>query len=923
MKKKFTYGLLLLATIGFSSNVFTSCKDNDEDIQTVMNKNDQALKDLIDQLKRAQEECKQSCSDKFQDILNKLGDKADAATLSKLQSDFDALLERIGETGKTWTEQEIRNMILEYCNYDYIKKLGFLTADDLKDINISITNINNQLNQVFGEGGLKDQITTLQNNYNTLSGNYEQLIKDLEAGKYGLTEQDVKDIVEKAYGTQIQTIITNITNLQTLVGEHSTALSELKTTVGSLDTRLTKAEKDAVDALTQANLNSAAIGAWVEMFPNSTITEEIKALQTKDEDLQRQLNTQSEKDKELEGLIQALDQKLDTHLAQYAIDLEALKNRVTACETAIEEIKTELQKLTQLEERLNSLITGMIVQGVYNPLFGTFSLPIGVQSNMLVNYYGFSDKPDFSFPSTQQIATVDNEPELTADEYEVLQASGLVPETIANGAVLIEEGNANLGKLFVTINPNNVDFTNGDLTLVNSQDENCTVKLKNLRRSDEVLTFGYSARSAQNGFYEADAYLEPNLEAIDPVKVQIDQRLKTAMKDILSDGRSGLRANALNLMKALYDQINGMLPAYGLKAAWNVNGVDYATYSNYNIAATTFRPLSYSFMNGQSINHKFPVIDPISQTIFDLSDKLDDFKFDFSDVTVNLDGKDITLDFEIAPIELKYDGTLSAVVKGDVIDESGQKIGTVEAKGEVSQEDMDKFLANIEDEFNNKIGTWNESLNKAFRDAIDQMLTKVDSAVEDLLAQMQNKINDKIEDLVTEIQDEINGKVGNYVGKFNNFIERYNSIARRLNSMLEDPNHYMQPAIFYRGSSARDFLLSANPANPTVLVNDGGDGFMLYATSLNAEIVAPSYKKVVAVTNVIDNATGKSAANAKAQCATINKSTEWLAQVCPGHQKRFAIPTRDMKPGYTYEILYTSVDYHGVTATCRYYVTMR
>ena len=30
-----------------------------------------------------------------------------------------------------------------------------------------------------------------------------------------------------------------------------------------------------------------------------------------------------------------------------------------------------------------------------------------------------------------------------------------------------------------------------------------------------------------------------------------------------------------------------------------------------------------------------------------------------------------------------------------------------------------------------------------------------------------------------------------------------------------------------------------------------------------------------------------------------------------------------MKSGHTYEILYTSVDYHGVTATCRYYVTMR
>lgn len=177
--------------------------------------------------------------------------------------------------------------------------------------------------------------------------------------------------------------------------------------------------------------------------------------------------------------------------------------------------------------------------------------------------------------------------------------------------------------------------------------------------------------------------------------------------------------------------------------------------------------------------------------------------------------------------------------------------------------------------------------------------------------------------MINDIKDQINNKVGSYIDRFNSFINRYNNIAKRINNFLDDPNYYMQPAIFYRGSAARDFLLSTNPANPTVLVNDGGNGFMIYATSYNAEIVAPSYKKVVAITDVIDNATGNSVADAQSQCVAINNSADFLAEVCPGYQKRFVIPTTNMKSGHTYEILYTSVDYHGVTATCRYYVTMR
>ena len=1043
MKKKFTYGLLLLASISFSCNVFTSCKDTEDDLRTEMNRNDQQLQDLLDQLKQAQEDCKQSCNTQFTSILLELAKKADAETLTQLQTKFDQLLDRIGSEGKTWTEEQIRAIVLEYCNYDYIKQLGFitegeadnkyLTAESLNNINLAITNITNQLNQVFGEGGLKDKVTQLQSdyeslkqlydalngtvtgNYRDLKGNYEQLsdnydaiktkldgisndytqlITDLTTGKYGLTKQDVMDMINEAYATQIQQILSdisviktnmeqydmkfiniqsqftdvndkfvnintlisqlttrveNLENLETTITDYGNRISTLENQVVDLSDRidgqdtkiedlnkaLTKAAKDAIDALALANYNStrlntlktlyddladdiANMGANIgDMTDLTNLADEIRALKQKDEDLQRQLNAQSQKDEELADAIQAVDDALNTHLVQYAIDLDALQQRVKANEDAIKAIQTELKKIAQLENRINSLITSMIVQGVYNPLFGSFSLPIGVQSNMLINYYGISDKQTYSFPSTQQIATVDNKPQISDAEYAVLQASGLVPASIENGAVLIDNNDANLGKLFLTINPNNVDFTDGDLTLVNSQDAACTVKLKNLKRSDEVLKFGYSARSAQNGFYEADAYLEPNLSSVSDVSVHIDDNLKSAMKDILSDGRSGLRANAFNLLKALYDQFNGILPAYGLKAAWTVNGQNYATYSTYNIAATTFRPLSYSFLHGQSLgNKRLPMIDPISNAIIDIN--AGDYQFDFGDITINIDTSDLNLDFSFADVKLDYTGNFDVTVKGEV---DGKEITLT---GKVDQNDLDGFIQQLEDQFTKQANEqWTKDVEDAFRKALTQLNDKINDAIKQAVKDMQVKINENIEKMITDIKDQINNKVGSYIDRFNSFINRYNNIAKRINNFLDDPNYYMQPAIFYRGSAARDFLLSTNPANPTVLVNDGGNGFMIYATSYNAEIVAPSYKKVVAITDVIDNATGNSVADAQSQCVAINNSTDFLAEVCPGYQKRFVIPTTNMKSGHTYEILYTSVDYHGVTATCRYYVTMR
>ena len=91
---------------------------------------------------------------------------------------------------------------------------------------------------------------------------------------------------------------------------------------------------------------------------------------------------------------------------------------------------------------------------------------------------------------------------MTAKDLEMLDVTPIRID--ADEMIIGEEGNA--GTLYMTVNPNTVDFSGTSFSLVNSQDEFSGVTLDTITKSDEVLNFGYS-RAANNGFYEAKAIM--------------------------------------------------------------------------------------------------------------------------------------------------------------------------------------------------------------------------------------------------------------------------------------------------------------------------------------------------------------------------------------------------------------------------------
>ena len=111
-----------------------------------------------------------------------------------------------------------------------------------------------------------------------------------------------------------------------------------------------------------------------------------------------------------------------------------------------------------------------------------------------------------------------------------------------------------------------------------------------MKRSDKVLQFGYS-RAADNGFYECYANVAP--EDVNKVQtMNVDASgLKDDIKAILKNrSAADLKGLAIDLAEAVKSM---KLDANAVKCEWeDADGQKHAVYSNYNVAATAFKPIS-------------------------------------------------------------------------------------------------------------------------------------------------------------------------------------------------------------------------------------------------------------------------------------------------------------------------------------------
>lgn len=960
MKKNFTKAVFLALTV-VSMGMFNSCKDHDDcningielnDLKNVVKTQQDQIEALIKQIEAIKEcNCTPLTPEQVQQMI-------DDAIKNKVSADefTNLVLDILKNYNGFTTIDEVNEAIEKYMKeHPYTGDGTGLTEDQIKEIITTAT-------QKFAtEDALNQAVSTLNDALAKANAAIDAANGKIDALAGVVNELNIAATQAIA---QLQTITTT---LSTDVEALKTQLNDIITNWGPKVEEVVKTSAEAL-ALAQSNLSQI-----------TTMQEQYEELVAKMDSLANLDHTQHPSyneydDTELRNSIAALAEEMKEYASK-----QALRDVLTAAELmhaeAIEYTKSVAEDVKELQTRvdelyaqvqenreyikgifgyLKKLITNITIQAVKNPVFGSFAFPWGVQSNILVGYYGESDV-DVRFPTTRSANYIYKEYALTAEDAKMLGSSVESYEKFGQ-PILVEETEGNAGTVYLTINPTNVDFSGTKFSLVNSQDEESPVKLGALNASDEVLKFGFT-RAVNNGFYEATAtFTEDNIPTLGVDEASIKSSLKAIAKEVIDNRQNmNIKEAAQNLYN-VFMEVNGSLDANGIKAAWDYTDAGetktQSVYSKYAIAATAIKPLSYEFLYDNLYGEKFenllPTISPIDEAILNDIINLDDLNiqlnFDLSGLNFKIDPINvqipaINIDFE----EIKIDniGELTAEVnipKYEIDNTSGTPVlkqnGTTKDTVKVDATSLKTAIEKSINEALDKAGASlgkdiQDQLNDALETQLNQAVANIEGAVNDLIQnQLANEINGQldaaIKDVMEQVKDQVTAGAGNYIEKANAYINKINAWSTKINNygkkFFENINSKLQVTVLYEGADGNLHQLSNNKKFPTVVNGEGV--FDVFVTSYTGEIIAPAFKKFIAVTNVFKD--GDSAQNGCADCKAALDDVnggEYFNKVFPG--SRYGVAIENMKKGYTYEIFYSGLDYSGKISARKFYVTVK
>lgn len=589
--------------------------------------------------------------------------------------------------------------------------------------------------------------------------------------------------------------------------------------------------------------------------------------------------------------------------------------------------------------RLDQLVTGILIQGVYSPVFGDFSLPIGVKSNLVFGWYGNNTLEDFNFPSNKSDYSATGDVDVK-----------FVSLGIRDGFVKIPEGNYpeadTIGTVYVTLNPLGHQFNDAPVTLVNSLGEPLPFEVV-LNPSKKLLTHGYTKSEISSYLYEGEVVLNPReTDDLETIEVNVDyKKLGSALKKVVKDRSTN---TAINLLRTVYDELNLRLPAYALQYGWTLEESDtefsaksYAVLSQYDLAVATAKPLGFNSLDGVGTSKQLPILGNIENLINKIKENgsmsfkldpitVDKITVDFGDLNIDVSGDENTgLTITIPNILVQKEGETAPQPVTLIL--STLEKGANESDKAFAQRVLpaDKFDANADYEYSYIEGLdgIQEGIVKGIQNALNGKDGVGDKIGKELQSQLQTQINKIIDKLNEDLGGQINDMFDNifdqfepYYGKINKVFNIYNKIARKVNDFLKDPAAYIQVTALYDMNGDYGFV-SGKASDPTIFTQKGGNAFSLYLTSYTGELIAPAYKKFVAVTGFKENGKWYYAGDAGWDNSVNNQT--YLNHVLDGNKIHIKVDATKFKAGNVYEFTYQAVDYRGATSTKKFYIEVK
>lgn len=919
MKKCVSKTLLMMAFTLSLVGSFVSCKDYDEDV-------------YVDLKSRITKET--SLREALQIQVNEL--QAYVETLRSCQCDLQNYL----------TKQQADLTYMKIS--DYQEKIAQISANEtaIALLQAAIDEINRKLAGIETKDDRVDGIITQISEMNTLILQVKALAEQaLEAAQNGKCECNLEPLENRVKALEDiiagwSDMITEVSKLAndglTMALKDSIWIVSQQKTIDSLINEINNRPEPLPDNIIE-RLNTLEQNTYTKEEINNMISE----LRTAISDVQSVANqalalaqVNSGRIDDLTARVKDLEDAVDDiqdDIDDINDELTALKNRVTTLEGKVQELDTKvleiLGQLEKLQNDLQKLITGIIVQGTQSPVLGYFNAPLDTRSTVLAVYYGETTAA-WEFPSTIPSNYVNGSSDFalwTPRKLNIIGGSFSGIDGYTSGSAnqklvtLNEDGqeDGNAGTIYVTVNPSNVDFTNAQLKLKDSQDGDAYATLSPLKVSDRLLTFGYTR--AGNGFYEAKATITAANVENAALKVDYNE----LEEDAKTIWRERSETSVLSMGASLVNMFQDMIPAYAVSGSWTdeSKGTEHKIYSQYNVAATAIKPLSFAFMNDFHVS-SMPGVGKIQDVIGEVVDKIS-IKVnvangvDFSKYQSSIVFKDIDLSSVTTTVTFTINYTLTDPETGDVryflvtdgkyryymkdetypfvynIDlaqwqSAWNLVNSVPVTINMTQDvDMSTTLQQIINEINKQYGSNGNASTK-----LAELLNDVAS-----LGNIDNKINASIDDAKADIKSQINSLITRANNKLTGW---FNRLPGFLNLALVG------------GKDNNIGLLSQSKKLPT----QASGSLKLVPTTYSLELLAPAYKKLVVVSDVF-NADGTEVAEATAKSMASAANGENMGKVITSDK---TCTLNAGQSGYIYEITYTAIDYFGKVAIKHYYV---
>ena len=330
-------------------------------------------------------------------------------------------------------------------------------------------------------------------------------------------------------------------------------------------------------------------------------------------------------------------------------DLHAFHDSVYEVTQSLDKRMTTVEnRITAIVASLRDMVTSVNINATSTNLLQNSKIFPGINCQFLGSAYGQAVAPG-TFPSTDADDYVAGHGVvLTANDIKAVDGA---IDWKKNAYLPVEEAAA--GIVYFTINPSNIDAAEAEnlkLSLVNSQNEESFVKLGKVEQDTvTILEWGLTRADGDNfqpRLWKSEATIDfgqaEDLEkVIDPATqidfVAIKDQVRTLFSNAYHAAQDVNRNNyaevaksetktlikdAAQLVSTLLQNEFPSQPALALKAEWKDTVGTRSVLSDYSVAATAYKPLSFAFGAELGLDGRTISLDKIDNLVGRIANKI-------------------------------------------------------------------------------------------------------------------------------------------------------------------------------------------------------------------------------------------------------------------------------------------------------------